>query len=465
MIDKRGVSPVIAILLLIVIAVASSTLFYVWFSGHVMSVKSSAERDTSALSYKIKIDGAFISGDYLIVYVRNIGDVNATVDIAYLERGGITQYALNPVNGTLSIPPNRVYKIVYNLPSGITPGSYSFKIGTTSGVVASIVVGEQQISSGTGGGGDIWKYRRAITITENSGSTLTDYQIKVVLDTANFDYSHANSDGSDIRFKDSDDTTALSFWIEKWNPSGESIIWVKVPQIPAGSTKTIYMYYGNPSASSASDGDATFIFFDDFEGASLDGSKWTVTDSNAGSYSVSGGVLYINLKVNNGNGRALTIEAIPKFPYSSISNYVFESYVRANAVTNPIYTWILSGMGVGCENSGGLEWDYKYLIGWEGYNDRYALHSWIGHMESNPVTASNDVWYVYYLHISSSSNAVGCIGSSCASSTWNIGSTTNYELVIGGQGNSYVEYWFDWIRVRKYASPEPTVSVGAEEEL
>ena len=38
------------------------------------------------------------------------------------------------------------------------------------------------------------------------------------------------------------------------------------------------MYYGNPSATDESNGDAVFEFFDDFEGTSLDTSKWDEID-------------------------------------------------------------------------------------------------------------------------------------------------------------------------------------------
>jgi len=100
--------------------------------------------------------------------------------------------------------------------------------------------------------GSYWRYRRAITITERTGYTLTDYQVKIVLTPDNFDYSKAAPDGSDIRFTDSDGLTELSYWIERWDPGGESIIWVKVPEIPGGGTKVIYMYYGNPKAESRS---------------------------------------------------------------------------------------------------------------------------------------------------------------------------------------------------------------------
>ncbi|RLF14324.1 MAG: hypothetical protein DRJ97_06460 [Thermoprotei archaeon] len=98
-----------------------------------------------------------------------------------------------------------------------------------------------------------WGYRKPVTITERSGYTLAQYQVKVVLTPDNFDYSKAKDDGGDLRFTDEDGLTLLSYWVERWSSGGESIVWVKVPAIPAGGSKTIYMYYGNPSATSQSD--------------------------------------------------------------------------------------------------------------------------------------------------------------------------------------------------------------------
>jgi len=79
-------------------------------------------------------------------------------------------------------------------------------------------------------------------------------------------------DFDDIRFMDSDGSTPLSHWREDYTASDSATFWVKVPSVPSGD-KTIYLYYGHDAASSASDGDATFIFFDDFSG---DLSKWNI---------------------------------------------------------------------------------------------------------------------------------------------------------------------------------------------
>ena len=122
-----------------------------------------------------------------------------------------------------------------------------------------------------------WTYRRPITITP--ATPKANFQVKVTLTLANFDYSNCNVDGSDIRFKDTS-INALDYWIESWDNTGNSIIWVEVTTI---STSSIWIYYGNASASSESSGDDTFDFFDDFESRDIgevpDPAKWNITEN------------------------------------------------------------------------------------------------------------------------------------------------------------------------------------------
>jgi len=116
-----------------------------------------------------------------------------------------------------------------------------------------------------------WLYNKQVTIQENSGTTLTDYQVKISVDYE----TGMNSDFSDLRFTDSDGTILLNYWMEEYTAGSSATVWVKVPSIPVSSEKTIYMYYGNGEASSLSDGDAVFKLFDDFGADStLDTSKW-----------------------------------------------------------------------------------------------------------------------------------------------------------------------------------------------
>lgn len=109
-----------------------------------------------------------------------------------------------------------------------------------------------------------WQYRRPVTVTNNTGNALTDYQVLVALG-AGFDFTSAAANGADVRITAANGTTLLPFWIETWNTGGQTArIWVRVNSLPVGDS-TLYLYYGNSGASSASDGASTFIFFDDFE--------------------------------------------------------------------------------------------------------------------------------------------------------------------------------------------------------
>jgi len=101
-----------------------------------------------------------------------------------------------------------------------------------------------------------------IEITENTGNALTDYQVLINLNTGNFNYSHViDANGNDIRF-DCDDTEC-SYWIETWNTSDDSKIWVRIPNLDSNQTKMLYMFYGYISALQMSNGDDTY-------GSSLD---------------------------------------------------------------------------------------------------------------------------------------------------------------------------------------------------
>ena len=83
-----------------------------------------------------------------------------------------------------------------------------------------------------------WTCRKSLTMTELSGSTLTNYQIKVDLSYE----SAMKADFSDVRFIDSDNTSLLPHWCESYVPSSSAIFWVKIPSLPASDSKIISMF-------------------------------------------------------------------------------------------------------------------------------------------------------------------------------------------------------------------------------
>ncbi|WP_445475688.1 DUF2341 domain-containing protein [Methanococcoides methylutens] len=139
------------------------------------------------------------------------------------------------------------------------------------------------------GGGD-WNYSEEMIIKENSGKNLINYQVQVLLDPSNFDFSKAKPDGSDIRFSVND--KQLFHWIEEWDAKSESaIIWIKVPSIPSNGMTDVTIHYGNPAAIDISSGDSTFDFFDDFAGKSLSIANWRSDTNGGGDIDIGNGII------------------------------------------------------------------------------------------------------------------------------------------------------------------------------
>lgn len=93
-------------------------------------------------------------------------------------------------------------------------------------------------------------YRKPISVT-NGGGAQSNYDVLLSIDTATLiTATKLQSDCDDLRFVDSNDTTLLSYWIEGGCNTTSTQVWIRIPSIPGGG-KTVYMYYGNTSATNA----------------------------------------------------------------------------------------------------------------------------------------------------------------------------------------------------------------------
>jgi len=170
--------------------------------------------------------------------------------------------------------------------------------------------------------------QRVVTVTNSNASALTDFQVLV---NVTYD-SDMNSDFSDIRFTNVAGTE-LDHWLESKTDSTSAKFWVEVPSIAASADTTIYLHYGNPSASSASNGDNTFVFFDDFSGSVVDTNKWTVVDATG--ISVADGVL----NATSTTGWLQSNSAFSKAQQPVIEAKVQHVTMPTNGY-NPISTWL-----------------------------------------------------------------------------------------------------------------------------
>ena len=96
----------------------------------------------------------------------------------------------------------------------------------------------------------------------------------------------AKSDFGDIRFTGGvgdGNTSNLSYWMENYTSGVQATFWVNI-----SDSDELCIIFGNDSASSIEDGDDTFLFFDDFDDASIDTDKWDSSGAHE-----SGGLIYV----------------------------------------------------------------------------------------------------------------------------------------------------------------------------
>lgn len=108
---------------------------------------------------------------------------------------------------------------------------------------------------------DGWLFSKSVYLnTTSSGAAVTadvhDFPVLVRLNSSNFTFGEAKSDGSDIRFiKSSTDSTILPSEIERWDPqTGYSEIWVRVDTVHGNANvPSFIMQWGNPAAEKTGD--------------------------------------------------------------------------------------------------------------------------------------------------------------------------------------------------------------------
>ena len=131
-----------------------------------------------------------------------------------------------------------------------------------------------------------WQYRKSHVINPASGAG-TNYQIRIKVNYGSGTDSGENvylngkcrSDFGDIRFTGSDGVTLLDYWMETKVDGNYAVFWVEVADDLSSNPATIYVYYGNYQATTTSNGENTFLFFDDFPGTTYDPDKWVVVGS------------------------------------------------------------------------------------------------------------------------------------------------------------------------------------------
>jgi len=310
-----------------------------------------------------------------------------------------------------------------------------------------------------------FNYYREITIKENSGIDLKNYQIMISLDTASLIAAgKMRGDCGDIRFFD-DTGKTLNYYIEPGTCNTPSTrIWINVPLIPASSTKKIYLVYGNPSALLQSDPNSVFDFFENFD--ILDTSRWYVVPTT--SYSLSNSIL----RINTGS---ILLQNPLSFSLNSYY-YIVEARVQYNTDGENYFS---GALGVASSqrvlaNNGNSDAVVLYML----TNSRNGndVQVFIGSGATNSFDIANaqrafaaslNAWYTLGIEINPSSVVIWRDDQRLR--TYSLKWSKNLIYIILGDytggTNDIKDTSYDWIRIRKYVYPEPSVSIGIEKSL
>jgi hypothetical protein len=183
----------------------------------------------------------------------------------------------------------------------------------------------------------------------NVAGNVFGFPVLVRLTNSNFNFSQAQSNGSDIRFAKANGAPC-AYEIERWLPGqGVAEIWVKVDTVYGNNaTQSITMYWGNSTATSLSSGTAVFDTANNFKYV------WHLEETgnnNAGNYKDA------TASANNGSGKGTPVQATGAIGYGqtfSGANYIsttkyigiagtaqrtLSAWVNINNTSSPILGW------------------------------------------------------------------------------------------------------------------------------
>ena len=307
-----------------------------------------------------------------------------------------------------------------------------------------------------------WDKKKPVDLV-GTGTELTNYQVGL---NVTYD-SDMQTDFDDLRFVNSTETGELNFWLEEKVDSSWAYVWVEVPTIAASGNTTIYMYYNNSGASSASDITTTFLFGDDFEyDDTITNHGWTFQRDEAGTTmttSTDGAV---------GGTRSLKVTGTTSAHFDIISALLSTAQTGNVTVTYSTNTTV-DPTGSGYNQQAFL--DRATASPWAGGSCQYS--GWIDNSGNkfqqyadavwNTIYSpfSTNTWYKQKSIIDPSANKimfyVDDVYKTTVACRYTVTNTTAIQLFNGNCQNE--NYYIDNVYVAKYASPEPTYGFGSEE--
>jgi len=211
--------------------------------------------------------------------------------------------------------------------------------------------------------------------------------------------------------------------------------WVKV-NVKANKTKTLYI---EKKTGYLPDGNKVFDFFDDFDGTSLDTSKWILTGNDV---NISDGIANIYGDIGNAGLQSNNVFG---------TNKILETRFKSNSSDNNLTTDI------------GFNWynasNFISLLDYSASNNNMGFYR-KNTTQTYTLLPVNSIDYNKFI--------IKRIGNTNITMKYKLSTddynteipTSNMNIVLGSFSNTYpIDFNVDYVFVRKYTSTEPTVTV------
>ncbi len=456
--NNKALSPVIASIILIAVTVTVAVVVASWMGGLSIGLMGNAEQATIT-------NVAFLTSpaDSVNVTVLNSGTSSLTLQSALIDENTVSITVTGPTN-SLTVPKGTPANILLTNSGSFVAGvQYTIKITTAKGNTllytakapnAIPIISQTPDNQWLSG----WNFRKSQLIDGSATTAGTDYQIRFTVhygtgvDEGENVYlgNKAKTDFGDVRFTQSDKQTLLSYWLESKIDGATATFWVKITGNLTAQSQTIFMYYGNNEASSTSNGDATFVFFDDFSG---DLGKWTKE--------VNGDHIYINsghLVLDGGTTSSPYGHTVlgSSASYSVFHNGIIEADILPFASALPeigfrgIYNTNIGYKGRwDCRSGSESPWMKPTYSGWNAFGTSIPRCGLPNQWQNVKIEVLGSTFKMYSNDVLKSTVVNGEYGN-------------NGEISL--QNHYGVSVFFDNIRVRNYVATEPILSLWGVEE-
>jgi len=189
-----------------------------------------------------------------------------------------------------------------------------------------------------------WSIRKKITLdttSKDSGiaNPIGTAVVLIRLHDGNFQFAGAKDDGSDLRFVAADDKTLLTYHIEKYDSLlSEAFVWVKVPDVKAGTQTSFWLYYGNgdSKATKAEDAKATYdpdtVLAYHFAEHGVPANDLTTFGNNAqnAGIAVDGSMVGTGLRLDGHSG--ITIPGSPSLSWKDGATFTWWAWIKPSAL-------------------------------------------------------------------------------------------------------------------------------------